>query len=790
MLELILAASLALQPAASQPAGDAPAVRLPTPWTDKVSREQPLPEYPRPEFVRSKWLNLNGPWELAIAGDNERTPPTGKALPHRVLVPFPLESDLSGANQHLKRRDDGSFAPVHAWYRRTFRVPQEFRVGQDKGGNRLMLHFGAADWEATVYVNGKEVGTHRGGYDPFSFDITAALAKNATSRPGDSAFTGQDQEVIVRVFDPSDASTQPRGKQVLKPGGIFYTPASGLWQTVWLEPVPETNLDDVTLVPDGMGAVTLQHSKPLPRDHWIDVTVLAAGKAVGRGSIKGPETKASSVRLSLTEQHLWTPDDPFLYQVDLKLLGPDGKPVDEAKSYFAMRTIALGKDAAGVTRILLNGKERFLMGPLDQGFWPDGIYTAPTDEALRYDIEITKKLGFNATRKHVKIEPARWYYHCDTLGLLVLQDMPSGDKFIGPSDPDITRTPESEAILRTELTRMIESLRDHPSIIGWVVFNEGWGQTATAKYTDFVRGLDPTRLITSASGWTDRGTGDLYDVHVYPGPGMPPLEDKRAAVLGEFGGLGLAVPGHTWTKESWGYRGVADGEDLAFQYENLLGGVYDLKAKGLCAAIYTQITDVETECNGLLTYDRKVVKADAARITAANRGESPKYETLVPASGDGVAETGAGATSPATWKYTTTDPGAGWEEAAYNDSSWKSGPAGFGTKGTPGSTVRTEWSTPTIWVRRSFTLPAEAVLQSAGDELFLTIHHDEDAEVYLNGIPAATVKGYTTAYTPVRISPQARAALNAGENTIAIKCAQTRGGQYIDAGIVRRKAAK
>jgi hypothetical protein len=713
---------------------------LMTRWAKDVTPERVLPEYPRPQMRRDRWLNLNGVWQLAFAKKGEETP-TGKELPEKILVPFPVESALSGVMKHEDR----------LWYRRLFTVPKDW------SGQRVLLHFGAVDWEAVVWVNGKKLGDHRGGYDAFSFDVTDALKE------------GGEQELIVGVWDPTDAGTQPRGKQVLKPGGIYYTPTTGIWQTVWLEPVPPKGIVDLKIIPD-------------VASRKVTVTVRTADEGTikltcsdGKDTVARAEGKAGvPIELAVPDGKLWTPDAPFLYDLRVELLRQD-KPVDRVESYFGLRSVAVAPDGKGVPRILLNGKPLFQVGPLDQGFWPDGLYTAPTDEALKFDIEITKKLGFNMTRKHVKVEPQRWYYWCDKLGLLVWQDMPSGDRGIGDKDPDLVRTPESAAQYDRELKAMIDGLHNHPSIILWVVFNEGWGQFDTRRVTEWTKKYDPTRLVDCASGWADRGVGDVHDVHIYPGPGAPAAEKTRAAVLGEFGGLGLGVDGHTWTSKTWGYRGAASKADLTRKYQKLLQGVDRLKDDRLCAAVYTQITDVETEANGLLTYDREVVKVDLERVEAANRGDFakvPQFVEVVPTS----REKGL------TWRYTFDKPAAGWSRPDFDASGWKEGPGGFGTKDTPGAVVRTEWNTGDIWIRREITLP-----EKLPAELLLLMHHDEDAEVYLNGVLAVKVKGYTTQYEEFALSPEARAALKPGKNVIAVHCHQTTGGQYIDVGLAGLK---
>jgi hypothetical protein len=414
-----------------------------------------------------------------------------------------------------------------------------------------------------------------------------------------------------------------------------------------------------------------------------------------------------------------------------------------------------------------------MAGPLDQGFWPDGLYTAPTDEALRYDIEMTKKLGFNMARKHVKVEPDRWYYWCDKLGLLVWQDMPSGDKFISPAQPDITRAPASSQQFETELQALIETHYNHPSIVMWVVFNEGWGQYETPRLAKLAKDLDPSRLVNSASGWADRKVGDVFDMHSYPGPASPKPEETRAAVLGEFGGLGFKVDGHTWAGKTWGYRGMENREKLTRQYVKLLRGVYALKdSPGLSAAVYTQTTDVEYEGNGLMTYDREVVKMPIATVAAANRGQFPPEPAKTVLSPTAQADA-------VTWRYTTQKPDAAWFKPEFDAASWTEGRAGFGTEGTPGAVIGTEWKTPDIWLRREFT-------SQSGDfhDLALLMNHDEDAEVYINGVIASKVKGHIPSYEEFSLSPEATKALKPGKNILAVHCHQTTGGQYIDVGLI------
>lgn len=719
------------EPVSWQPA----AAPLMTRWAAQVSPTNALPEYPRPQLVRPDWLNLNGLWDYAITPSSMVKPP---AFEGRILVPFPVESALSGV---MRRLDEKSTL----WYHRRFAVPRAW------SGQRVRLHFGAADWRAQVWVNGKGIGQHRGGYDAFTFDITESL-----KRAGE-------EELLVAITDPTDGD-QPRGKQSRKPEGIFYTPTSGLWQTVWLEPVPGVCIDDLSLVPD-RDAHALQlrvGANSLADSVSVEAVALAAGREAGR--VSGPANQ--ELRLVIASPHPWSPDDPFLY--DLRVTLKKGERVlDIVGSYFGLRKIALRKDAEGITRLALNDQFLFQMGALDQGFWPDGLYTAPTDEALRYDIELLKQAGFNLARKHVKVEPDRWYYWCDKLGLLVWQDMPSGQN----------TTPEGRIQFETELQRLVEGRRKHPSIILWVLFNEGWGQYDTERLTQWLKTLDPSRLVDDASGWTDKRVGDIIDAHSYPGPESPQPESERAAALGEFGGLGLGVDGHTWSKRFWGYQAMPDQQSLTGRYASLLARVWTLHNYfGLSAAVYTQTTDVETECNGLLTYDRAVCKLDLPQMRAANRGENQQPRFRVIAS-DALY-------GRPTWSYTLERPAADWFKPGFDAAGWKEGIAGFGTQKTPGALVHTTWDTADIWLRREFKLDHEDLSNAR-----FQIHHDEDAEIYLNGVLAATAAGFVAEYYELNISLEAAATLKPGANLLAVHCHQTEGGQYIDVGIVAPQPA-
>jgi hypothetical protein len=489
----------------------------------------------------------------------------------------------------------------------------------------------------------------------------------------------------------------------------------------------------------------------------VEAIAFSQGKEIS--STSGPVN--AGLALQLPDPHLWSPDDPFLYDLQVTLKS-GGETVDSVSSYFGMRKIALRKDDQGVTRIALNDQCIFEVGTLDQGFWPDGIYTAPTDEALRSDIEFLKKVGFNLTRKHVKVEPDRWYYWCDKLGLLVWQDMPSGNN----------STLEGRRDFENELLRMVEGLGNHPSIVMWVLFNEGWGQYDTGQLAAWLKDMDPSRLVDNASGWTDMRAGDVIDMHNYPGPNSPLPEPHRAAVLGEYGGLGLTVEHHVWSTHQWGYIMLTNRSDLADRYVKALEQVWELhNLGGLSAAIYTQTADVETECNGLQTYDRAVVKIDPSILLAANTGKlsRPPQKIVLADALYGRPE----------WKYTLAKPGDDWYELGFDDSTWKEGVGGFGTAGTPGIFLNTTWDSDDIWLRRSFTVAAEDIAK-----LRFQIFHDEDVEVYLNGVLAAKLSGFITDYDQFEILQAAIAALHPGENTIAVHCHQTTGGQGVDVGII------
>lgn len=560
-----------------------------TEWAMKVDPANPWPEYPRPDMTRNKWKNLNGLWDYAITPKDTRP----EKWDGKILVPYPVESALSGVKKRVSDNEN-------LWYRTTFTIPRSWEK------EKLLLNFEACDWETKVWIDGKEAGTHKGGYDPFSFEISELTG------------TGKEHELLVCVWDPTDKGPQPRGKQVTNPGGIWYTPTTGIWQTVWLEPVPDSYIESFRVVPDPDKGTFTFKVFATGTNGTVSVEVTNKGKTAGEG--KGGQN--TDIVVSIPDPVLWEPGNPFLYDVEITYTA--GNTKDVITSVAGMRKISLGKTDDGFTRMLLNNKFIFQVGPLDQGFWPDGLYTPPTDEAMVYDLIMTKKMGYNMLRKHVKVENRRFYNWCDKIGLLVWQDMPSGDRYISGSAPDIEKTSESAAQFEYELKRMIETKYNHPSIIMWVPYNEGWGQWDTERITELIKKYDPFRLVNSASGWTDRGCGDVMDVHSYPDPRCPEPEEKRAIVIGEYGGLGYPVQNHTWETTNWGYRSFEDIVQLLTTFESYLDQIYRfVREKGLSAVIYTQTTDVETETNGLMTYDRKVDKMGAANVSKANRGILP-----------------------------------------------------------------------------------------------------------------------------------------------------------------------
>lgn len=573
-----------------KPAGE----KIKTAWAEKVNPSNPLPEYPRPQMVRESWQNLNGMWNYSIQTKGTNFP---EVYDGKILVPFAIESSLSGVQKMVGKENE-------LWYQKSFLIAPSWK------GKNVLLHFGAVDWRADVWVNGIKIGTHQGGFTPFSFDITPYLIKNG------------EQDLIVRVWDPTNEGYQPRGKQVVKPGGIFYTPVTGIWQTVWLEAVNTCHLNDLKTIPnlDGQNILVKADVTGGLTGDLIEVNVLENGIILGTGRA----ALGQDVLTAVPDPKLWSPESPFLYDMQVSIIR-NGKIIDQVKSYFGMRKISTSRDANGIVRMQLNNEDYFQFGPLDQGWWPDGLYTAPTDEALLYDIQKTKDFGFNMIRKHVKVEPARWYYHCDKEGILVWQDMPSGDRsprwqmrnyFDGE---ELIRSAESEQNFRQEWKEIMNLCYSNPSVVVWVPFNEAWGQFKTKEIAEWTKNNDPSRLVNPASGGNHYDVGDMLDMHNYPDPAMGIYDSKRANVLGEYGGIGLALDGHLWeTGRNWGYVQYKTSQEATNAYISLAEKLLGLIPNGYSAAVYTQTTDVESEVNGLMTYDRKVVKLIEDQIREVN----------------------------------------------------------------------------------------------------------------------------------------------------------------------------
>ncbi|MFF8104002.1 LamG-like jellyroll fold domain-containing protein [Streptomyces sp. NPDC016640] len=572
-------------------ASNASTHRLTTPWGDTLDENSPLPEYPRPQQVRAQWKNLNGPWQFSGAKAGEE-PVFGKDLNEKIIVPFPVESQLSG----LERHED------HMFYRKLVDVPKSWKVGRSGKDKRLKLNFGAVDYQARVWVNGTKVAEHTGGYNAFSADITDALEGSGP------------QEIVVAVTDTGGAD-QPTGKQSTNPGGIFYTQSSGIWQTVWMEPVADASIDDVVTTPDidtGTLAVTVESDDASSKARVEAVARDARGKVVGR--VSGPAN--GKLRLPVAKQHLWSPDDPYLYDLDVRLT--DGRSTDKVAGYFGMREIGI-EEVGGYRKLVLNGKPVFSLATLDQGFWPDGLYTPPSDAALAFDLQAHKELGFNAVRKHIKVESPRWFYHADKLGLLVWQDFVSGN---------LTNETGQKAFV-DQGREMMRQHHNSPSVIGWIVFNEGWGEwnrEESGRIAESVKAADPSRIVNAHSGVNccnskgDSGKGDIIDHHDYNNDD-PPFPDHRAAMDGEHGGFTLRTPGHMWPgTPTVIYSGVADKAALTRKYvENTEKFYLDQAGAELSGSVYTQISDLENELNGLYTYDRREIKVDPDPVREINR---------------------------------------------------------------------------------------------------------------------------------------------------------------------------
>jgi beta-galactosidase/beta-glucuronidase len=576
-----------------QPAGD----KIKTLWGENIDPQNVLKEYPRPILMRENWKNLNGLWNYTITKKGESKP---AYYNDKILVPFAIESSLSGVQKRISKDEE-------LWYHQDFEIPRDWRKKE------IILHFGAVDWESELWINDQKVGLHKGGYDPFSFNISPYLNK------------GLNQKLELRVWDPTDDGFQPRGKQIENPKGIWYTPVSGIWQTVWIEPVNSkyiTNIHTTTNIDDS--SILVKTFKSYDSENDLMEFVLKENERVVSKTIVKADLET---KLYIKTPKLWSPESPFLYDLEIKLISK-GKVIDNIVTYFGMRKISIKNDINGTRRMMLNNKEYFQFGTLDQGWWPDGLYTAPSDDALKFDILKTKEFGFNMIRKHVKVEPARWYYHADKIGMLVWQDMPNGEKIGKPkwernkffNGEEFIPSFESEMNFKSEWKSIMNFLYSNPSIVCWVPFNEAWGQFKTKEISQLTKNFDPSRLVNAASGGNYYNVGDITDIHNYPEPRMLFYDPDRSNVLGEFGGIGLAIENHLWQKDkNWGYVKYKSSEKATDEYINFANQLLEMVHKGFSGAIYTQITDVEGEVNGLITYDRKIIKLDINRVKEINR---------------------------------------------------------------------------------------------------------------------------------------------------------------------------
>lgn len=565
-----------------------------TQWAETVTPENAWrTTYPRPSMKRAEWKNLNGLWDYAITPSDASTP---EKWDGKILVPYPVESSLSGVGRTVG-------ADSALWYSTTFDIPRQWKKKD------VLLNFGAVDWRCQVWVNGVEAGSHEGGYSPFSLDITKMLKPKG------------DNKITVRVYDPSNKGHQPRGKQVAKPKSIWYTPVTGIWQTVWLEPVDKDHIKLLRLTPDLDNKKFRLNAQASSPSNKIKVEIIDNGKVIASATGR-PDNE---IIIDMPDDvKPWSPSDPFRYDMKVSLMD-GGKTRDAVMGKAAMRKISSARDDKGVMRMQLNGRDLFQFGPLDQGWWPDGLYTAPSKEALLYDVDKTRDLGFNMIRKHVKVEPEVWYDYCDSIGMLVWQDMPSGDKGPGWDNHhyfkgiEKERTAESEACFRREWKEIMDYLHNHPSIVVWVPFNESWGQFKTVEISDWTKAYDPSRLVNPASGGNFFHTGDILDLHNYPAPEMYLYDPDRVNVIGEYGGIGLAIEDHLWKPDrNWGYVKFKNENEVTDEYVKYARILLDLIPKGFSAGVYTQTTDVEIEVNGLMTYDRKRLKVDPTRIKAVN----------------------------------------------------------------------------------------------------------------------------------------------------------------------------
>lgn len=696
---------------------------LTTRWSSVVQPAAPLPEHPRPMMARPSWISLNGLWEYSIRPRDEGRP---AQFDGRILVPFPVESALSGVG-----RTPG--ADNALWYKRRF-------VVGPRPGRRRLLHFAAVDWETTVWLNGREIGTHRGGYTPFTFDITDMLVPSGS------------QELILKVWDPCDKGIPPCGKQTLEPKGMRYTGSSGIWGTVWLEDVPAVYIRSVVTVPDldGGGVRITVHAPGAPS---VKVAAYDGQKTAGMGTGKPGEP----FFLKVNPVKPWSPSDPFLYGLRV------GAGEDMVTGYFGLRKIEVKRADDGYPRVFLNHQPIFLLGPFIQGYWPDGLYTAPTDDALRWDLETIKKMGFNFVLAHMKVEPQRWYYWCDRLGLVVWEELPDSRKT--KDDPD------AQTNFRQELQEIVDALRNHPSIAIWSPFHRDWGVFDVEGITAWLRSYDPTRLVSNMGGGTPAGVGDIQGLDVlggrFPAPGEGP------ALFNRFGVRDLHVPGHIWSKNPPANMSTKL-VDVSNQYADEMGRLRTHQMSGVAIEAFTHFADTEEELHGLVTYDREVMKVSVQEVAGLNEPllkPAGSTLTLVGCAFDGVQTM---------WRYTTVPPPEKWFAVDFDASQWGEGPGAFGNRD-PGLSkwIATTFEARDVWIRREFVIDGEF---SKG--LYLRLIHDDDVEVYLNGEKVYEVKGYTGDY---KLVPLAAGKLKNGKNILAGHCNNGTGAHILDIGIVEIK---
>lgn len=719
-----------------------------TAWGSNVRPDDALRDYPRPQLVRGAWATLNGLWDYALRSKVDAQPSTWDG---KILVPFAIESALSGVGTPLTTQGQ-------LWYRRSFDMPTAWR------GQRLLLHFGAVDYVAHVFVNGEEVGDHQGGYDAFSFDVTERLRATKT------------QEVVVAVTDPSDGGGQPRGKQSASPKLGSLNQVSGIWQSVWLEPVPDAFLDGVDIsqsAADGTVTVKAGLGGSSTSGATLSVTIREADATVV--SRTGPA--GAALTLKIPEPKLWSPASPTLYDLAITLSDESGV-VDSVKSYVGLRDIAVRADEAGVSRIYLNDEPLFQLGVIDQGHWPDGLYTAPSDEAVRTDLSRAKQLGFVAVRKHQKIEPDRYYYWCDKLGLLVWQDMPAAKN----------ATSSDRVQFEVELGALVAQHRNHPSIVAWNLFYFGGGQFEPARLTESVKTLDSSRLVNAITGFPDDGSGDVRDRPDFARPSSVAARE-RPAVLGAFGGLEQGVDGHVWNaSQTFGYDAATAVPLATDRYQEWLASTWGLvAAPGLSAAMFRQLTDVEDELDGLFTYDRAQLKFDSKRLPPLNAGKLDPVYTLLETSDmtadprvtpEGGASYGA---ERHRFRFTAIEQ-AGWEQPDFDDSSWTEAPAGFGSgkSGAP-FVIGTPWTSGNIWIRTTFDYAGPTT-----GSVYARLLHAGDVWTYVNGVLATSTIDSSTEYQDLLMSGAAQSALGPGKVTLAARCINRGGGQFVDVGVVRR----